>query len=216
MSTSKANWKPSTMTVGEGQYSRTSHPRLYDAWFRMLERCYKIEFQEHGHNKSYKGCSVDLHWHNLQQFAKDVLEMSPRFEQQAWLEIDKDLKYPGNKIYSKDTCLVISYKVNSLFTDSAATRGHLPIGVIAHGVNQYRAGCCDGTGKQIQKCFYDLKEAVEFYWVEKYKVVQMYMKKYPELSDVLYNYFFWFQNKHTFGFDHHKQWEADEAMRLAS
>ena len=213
MSASKADWKPSTMTVGEGQYSRTSHPRLYNAWVNVMVRCYSIEIQKHRKNRNYKGCIVDLRWHNLQNYASDVLNIAPKFEMQAWLVIDKDLKCPGNKVYSKDTCLAISYKVNLLFTDVAAARGHLPIGISDHSVNQYLARCCDGTGKRIQKYFYTVKEAVEFYWVEKYKVVQMYMKKYPELSDVLYQYFFWFQNKHTFGFDHPKQWEA---VRLAS
>jgi hypothetical protein len=55
-------------------------------------------------------------------------------EGQEWQgkQLDKDLLVAGNKIYSPETCRFVSREINSFLTDSAATRGSLPIGVCLH------------------------------------------------------------------------------------
>ena len=209
----KSDWYPDTMTMGVGRYSSSTHPRIYTAWSGMIRRCYSPKAQEY--RPTYKGCLVALEFHNFQNFAKWVLEQEPRFEMRTWLDLDKDLKVPGNKIYSPDTCLLVNYRLNVLFTGHKSDQRHLQLGVTENG-NGYKAQCFNGSNKMNHKHFCALSGAVEWYWVEKFKVVQMYMKKYPDLADILYNYFFWFQNKHTFGFDHPKQWAEQEVERLAA
>jgi hypothetical protein len=43
--------------------------------------------------------------------------------------LDKDILFPGNKIYSPATCCFVSQIVNSFFADSGAIRGNFKIGV---------------------------------------------------------------------------------------
>jgi hypothetical protein len=52
-------------------------------------------------------------------------------ETQDWegKELDKDLLYKNNKIYSPNTCLFVSQRVNKFLTERGARRGDFPIGV---------------------------------------------------------------------------------------
>lgn len=45
--------------------------------------------------------------------------------------IDKDILYPGNKIYCPDTCLLVPQRINMLFLNKPNKRG-LPNGIIRY------------------------------------------------------------------------------------
>lgn len=100
--------------IGIGVY--TSRSRAYGVWCSMISRCYSSKSLEM--HPTYKGCSVAKDWHNFQVFAK-------------WFEdnyvdgyqLDKDLLVVGNKVYSEDTCVFVTPKINLFITDSAAKRG---------------------------------------------------------------------------------------------
>ena len=62
--------------------------------------------------------------------------------------LDKDVIIKGNKIYSPETCCLVSPQINSLFTKRQNYRGNLPIGVILYN-GKYCAQCNDGNGKSI-------------------------------------------------------------------
>lgn len=109
--------------IGEGIFNPMGADgksnKLYRAWTRMLRRCYDPKTQER--QPSYKGCTVCPWWHNYQHFAADVHYLEG-FEQwyendipYAWA-LDKDIKYPGNKIYSPDTCKFVSIEENCKHT----------------------------------------------------------------------------------------------------
>lgn len=107
--------------------------QIYDIWQGMLERCYSPKYLEK--RPTYIGCSVDKEWHSFMAFRAWVLDQN--FEGK---QLDKDLLYPGNKIYSKNTCVFITGPLNSFMTESTATKGLLPIGVYRRG-NKFRAQC---------------------------------------------------------------------------
>lgn len=96
--------------------------KYYCLWASMLKRCYDKEY--HTKKPTYKDCSVDERWHNFQNFAK-------------WLdnnyvdgfELDKDILFKGNKIYSPETCCFVPKEVNVLFTSRFSKRGEYVIGV---------------------------------------------------------------------------------------
>ena len=48
------------------------------------------------------------------------------------MELDKDILFKGNKIYSPSTCIYVPHRINSLFTKSDSARGDYPIGVTYH------------------------------------------------------------------------------------
>ena len=95
---------------------------FYQTWGNMLKRCYSSKFQNEC--KTYIGCTVDKRWHKFTEF-RNWMEL------QNWHDndLDKDILFPGNKIYSPETCIFIPHSLNSLLTDSAASRGKYPQGV---------------------------------------------------------------------------------------
>ena len=94
----------------------------YRAWNDMLTRCYSAKFQERW--PTYKGCSVSDEWLTFSVFKCWM-------EKQDWvgMQLDKDLLFEGNKVYSKETCVFVSGVVNKFTIDSGASRGEWLIGV---------------------------------------------------------------------------------------
>jgi hypothetical protein len=78
---------------------------IYQKWVNMIKRCYCEKAVSK--NKTYDGCTVCDEWLLFSNFS-------------AWYELnyidgydlDKDLKYKGNKVYSTGTCLFIPSTLN--------------------------------------------------------------------------------------------------------
>ena len=95
---------------------------FYRKWSHMIMRCYSKLYQKS--KPSYVGCSVCEEWLTFSNFKRWM-------EQQDWhgKELDKDILVKGNKIYSPATCCFVDSLTNHFTMDSAASRGHYPIGV---------------------------------------------------------------------------------------
>ena len=94
----------------------------YRVWTSMLKRCYSTKYQEK--YPTYKGCTVSDEWLTFSVF-KSWME-SQDFEGK---QLDKDLLFEGNKVYSAETCVFVTKVVNTFIIDCGSTRGELPIGV---------------------------------------------------------------------------------------
>jgi len=81
----------------------------YRKWKQMLRRCYSSNF--HIKNPSYIGCSICEEWKVFSNFRQWMMS-------QDWegKELDKDILFPGNKVYSPDNCVFVSKEVNELFS----------------------------------------------------------------------------------------------------
>lgn len=135
--------------------------KIYDAWRGMLRRCYDPKFLET--RPTYLGCSVDNAWHSFMNFRAWML--TQEFEGK---QLDKDLLYPGNKVYSKDTCVFISSALNSFLLESTATRGLLPLGVSAKG-DKFQANCQNPLTKTTKYLgLFNTPEEAHYAW-KKYK-----------------------------------------------
>ena len=97
----------------------------YRAWKSILERCYSIKYQDK--YPTYKGCSVAEEWKTFSDFKNWM--MTQDFVDK---QLDKDLLFEGNKVYSPETCVFISQSVNKFTIDSGASRGEFLIGVNWH------------------------------------------------------------------------------------
>ena len=65
------------------------------------------------------------------------------------MQLDKDILFSGNKVYSEETCVFVPKVVNMFTTDSGASRGELLIGVCWHkGVGKYQSRCCNPFTKK--------------------------------------------------------------------
>jgi hypothetical protein len=115
----------------------------YRAWANMIRRCYCAKLQ--AKYPTYTGCSVVPEWHSFMTFRAWMIE-------QPWEgnDLDKDILFPGNKVYGPNTCVFISHGLNSFTTESASARGEWPIGADWHKrAGKFRASCRNPfTGKQ--------------------------------------------------------------------
>ena len=114
----------------------------YRAWKDMLTRCYSSKYQER--NPTYKGCSVSEEWLRFSNFRRWL-------ESQDWegLQLDKDLLFAGNKVYSKETCVFVSGMVNSFTIDRGASRGEWGIGVNwDKKKGKFKSRCCNPFTKK--------------------------------------------------------------------
>lgn len=116
--------------LGVNDLSRPSHVnrrpiKSYKVWHNMLNRCYSPTYQ--ARQPTYVGCSVVNEWLYFSNFDRWYTEHY--FE---GAQLDKDLLFPGNKMYGPDTCVFVSAELNHLFVDRAAVRGACPLGVHKH------------------------------------------------------------------------------------
>ena len=97
------------------------HCPFYERWRSMLCRCYSSKF--HLSNTSYENCYVCEEW-------KYDLNFKTWMEKQEWQGkvLDKDIIFPGNKIYSPETCIFVSVEINLLVVKNKKNRIY-PLGV---------------------------------------------------------------------------------------
>lgn len=94
-----------------GEYAKVPYWREgKQLWSNVMKRCYNPKDYMGYYGKAF----VDERWHCFANFLEDL----PQLENfTAWLKgktegqvynFDKDLKVPGNKTYSKDTCMFVT------------------------------------------------------------------------------------------------------------
>ena len=184
--------------LGEGKYKVSENRKTtdeYDMWHGMLMRCYDPKYQEK--EPTYKGCEVEDYLLNFQHMAEWIENNYYEIEGETMC-LDKDILCKGNKIYSRDTCVFVPHRINSLFTKCDNARGDNPIGVHPPLSGNYQVQCWAGYGKDIYLGTYPTKE-VAFQIYKQYKeklikeTIDSYEDKIPEpfysrLREAMYNY----------------------------
>lgn len=140
---------------------------FYTKWSSMIRRCYS------GEHEQYINCNVCEEWLTFSIFKEWML-------QQDWegLELDKDIKIPGNKMYSPFTCLFVPKEVNNLM--KAPKDRLLPIGISAHQ-NSYLVRCKYKGEFLIRKTFKDLAKAKLAYCKAKVELIHKAAAEVKEL-----------------------------------
>ena len=94
----------------------------HQTWKSMLMRAYSDKYKQK--NPTYQDVTVCEEWHSFMRFRAWM-------EKQDWegKELDKDILFEKNKIYSPNTCVFVDGVVNNFLNDQAAARGEWPIGV---------------------------------------------------------------------------------------
>ena len=140
------------------------------AWKDMMVRCYSEKFQER--NPTYIGCTVSEEWKRFSNFRKWMLAQD--FE---GMQLDKDLIFSGNKVYSPETCVFVTQTVNKFTTDCGASRGEWLIGV-----------CWDKrVGKFKSRCRNPLTKKEEYLglFVNELEAHKAWLKRKLELAHLL-------------------------------
>ena len=134
----------------------------YRAWTSMLKRCYSSKFQER--RPTYKGCSVSEEWRRFSNFRSWM-------ERQDWegMQLDKDILFNGNKVYSKETCVFVTSLVNSFTIDRGNDRGECLIGVNWHkGVGKFVSQCSNPfTKKQEHLGYFNCEIEAHQAWLKR-------------------------------------------------
>lgn len=142
---------------------------FYTKWVGMLERCYSIK--SNLKRPTYIGCSVSTEWHLFSTFKAWM-------ETQDWKgkQLDKDILFPNNKVYSSDTCVFVDTKVNVFITDRTKKRGEWPIGTYFNKrAGKWQAMCCSvTTGKQTHLGYFTDPEEAHQAWLA-FKLEQAYI-----------------------------------------
>lgn len=96
-----------------GERRTTENQTAYDRWSNMIDRCYNTT--SHRYNSYGKvGVTVCERWLCFSNYLEDFVKLEGYDEDILHLlEIDKDTKIKGNKIYSPDTCMFITKKENT-------------------------------------------------------------------------------------------------------
>ena len=109
--------------TAEGYAKRKESRRLYYTWRNMIRRCYDSNY------KAYRwygaiGIQVCERWRRLDNFLEDIVKL-PGFDAEKFeageLELDKDIRGRGKKIYSPETCMLVSAYENKVEENKAKT-----------------------------------------------------------------------------------------------
>lgn len=109
----------------------------YEIWQDMLRRCYSEKCQKR--QPTYVGCNVDPDWHTFSKFREWAESKNTK-----GMQLDKDILFPGNKVYSSNTCVFVTGSLNKFLNNSARKRGQFLIGVsLCKRSNKFRSLCKD-------------------------------------------------------------------------
>lgn len=109
---------------------------------------------------TYIGCEISEEWKIFSNFKAWM-------ETQDWVgaDLDKDILFPDNKLYSKDTCVFVTQNLNKFLTDSGATRGEYMIGVYWNKkAEKFHAKCRDGSDKRVNLGFFNTELEAHLAW----------------------------------------------------
>lgn len=104
--------------IGDGQLRCP----IYVAWVGILSRCYDKNKKEY--NSAYNDVAVCDNWLTFSSFRKWFIDSYTDD-----YELDKDLLFIGNKLYSPNTCIYVPQWLNNFTMDVKARRGQYKIGV---------------------------------------------------------------------------------------
>ena len=170
--------------VNDSDYHTRREPGIgaclfYARWGDMLRRCYGPR------EPSYADCSVSDEWLLFSNFKSWMTS-------QDWVgrELDKDLRVPGNKVYSSDTCLFIDGKVNNVFK-KPPRKTNLPVGV-SHGkrAGSFQSQCRMG-GKPKHLGYFDTVSEAKIAWASAkagYVIALSENPEYAYIKEVLRNH----------------------------
>ena len=153
--------------------------KIYSKWYGMLRRVYKPSSKE----ILYKDCIICEEWKcffNFQDWYKNELKKySNKDIDELDLEIDKDILYKNNRIYSPKYCCLVPKKLNLVFSHSCPPT-ELPVGV-KQEKNRYIARCTNQNGRNFLGSFLTIEEAFEAYKECKEKYIKYLATLYKDI-----------------------------------
>jgi len=101
--------------------------KVYQRWIGILRRTDHRDPNWKDY-ELYKDCTLHPDWLYLSKF-QEWMETWDDWQNKC---VDKDIKYPGNRMYGPDTCIMVSKGINNFFVEPARrspNTANLPHGV---------------------------------------------------------------------------------------
>lgn len=155
----------------------------YLKWKNMLKRCYSTAYQDK--HQAYKGCSVSSEWLVFSSFKRWMIKQNWKGK-----ELDKDLLFQGNKIYSSKNCLFVTQEINKLLISRKKSKGKYRQGVCFDKAKERFKAQLSIGGKVINIGFFDSElDASTEYKKAKYRhIADIAAQQAEPLRSVLLNY----------------------------
>ena len=154
--------------------------KIYKIWLGIKDRCKNP-------TKFYDGVSLSEEWQIFDNFKLWYVEELKLYDQKHRnnLHVDKDLLYYNNKVYSKETCLLLPQRVNNFLTTRKNFRGEYPLGVTleyccTNGEPRYKAMISTNSHGKYLGLFSTITEAHRAWQKEKIKQAEIYINELPE------------------------------------
>ena len=122
----------------------------YTVWKDMLKRCYDSAF--YTKRPTYTQCTVDASWLVFSVFKAWMQEQDWKGKQ-----LDKDIIFKRNKIYSPKTCIFVSHEINNILCIKKQLSNTL-LGVTHHKQNNTYRAVCSVKGKSVSLGYYPTEE----------------------------------------------------------
>ena len=144
--------------MSEFKDGKTVNTWEYNKWQHMLQRCFDNKLKEK--EPTYKDVTCCKRWLCFSYFLEDleILKQEYNWGKNEKLQLDKDILYKGNKLYSLENCVLVPQWINSLFTKRDTKRGEYPIGVSYHKRDRKYQACCRINGEKIGLGLYNTPE----------------------------------------------------------
>lgn len=142
---------------------------FYETWVGMLKRCFSETFK--AKYPTYKDATCCSEWLVFSNFKHWM-------EQQDWegKQLDKDIIFPNNKLYSAETCAFIFRNTNTFVIECGRSRGEHPLGVCwSSKEEKYQADCRNPFAKRGRFLgYFDCpQEAHEAWRKRKHEIAQL-------------------------------------------
>lgn len=170
---------------------KSLNSRLKDLHRSILTRCYSETSLKR--NPNYRGCSVAEDFYKYEDFIVNIKKVS---NYDVWVsnvgwQLDKDLFFQNNKVYSTETCCFLPKKLNITFQGGGQKKENdLPNGVVRGKARKnrttYIAQCTGDKGSNRHiGTFSTVDEAFEAYSYTKQRLVANLTFEYFEYLDDL-------------------------------
>lgn len=155
--------------------------KAYKLWNSMMGRCYSTSMHEK--RPRYSVCEVSEYFKRFSNF-EGWCDKQTSFGAEGF-DLDKDLLFKGNKVYSEHTCCFLPQEINKSLQKTNKLRGDLPIGVcFDKSRGKYRAAI-KMYGKHINLGRFECKfEAFQAYKVAKEGYLKELAEKWKDAIDL--------------------------------
>lgn len=125
-------------------------------WKSLIKRCYF----DKARSPTYEECFVCDEWLIFSNFKAWM-------EQQSWegKDLDKDLLYPGNKVYCPEKCIFVATIVNNFLTEVKRNNKSGLIGACKHKSGGFQSNCRNPLTDRIEYLgYFKTAEEAHFVW----------------------------------------------------